>query len=129
MPIKKRPAPRPETADDGQVRGRFSRTRLWLVDMDDTIFNASAGMLEAIHRRMEAFIAQRLGISIEEAQRVQKDYWRQYGATFVGLERHSGNHDTPSSRLADSDPARMGNIRHLHLCRRSPGQYVRADSL
>ena len=48
MPIKKRPAPRPETADDGQVRGRFSRTRLWLVDMDDTIFNASAGMLEAI---------------------------------------------------------------------------------
>ena len=90
MPIKKRPAPRPQTADDGQVRGRFSRTRLWLVDMDDTIFNASAGMLDAIHRRMESFIAQKLGISIEEAQRVQKDYWRRYGATFVGLERHHG---------------------------------------
>lgn len=89
MPIKKRFV-RSETADDGQVRARLSRIRLLLVDLDDTIFNASAGMLAAIHCRMEDYIGRRLGLPPEEAVRVQKDYWREYGATFVGLQRHHG---------------------------------------
>ena len=89
MPIKKR-VHRAETADDGQVRTRLSHVRLILLDMDDTIFNASAGMLAAIHERMEEYIGRKLGLPPEEAVRVQKDYWRVYGATFVGLARHHG---------------------------------------
>ena len=88
MPIKKR-VHRAETADDGQVRTRLSHVRLILLDMDDTIFNASAGMLAAIHERMEEYIGRKLGLPPEEAVRVQKDYWRVYGATFVGLARHA----------------------------------------
>lgn len=79
-----------ETLDDGQVRGRLSRTRLWLIDVDDTLFEASAGMFAAIHERMERFIADKLDLSVEEAARVQNDYWREYGATYLGLERHHG---------------------------------------
>lgn len=90
MPIKPRRTQRPETADDGQVRVRLSRVRLWLVDLDDTIFNASAGMLAAIHRRMEQYIGRRLDLPPQQAVRLQKDYWRTYGATFVGLQRHHG---------------------------------------
>ncbi len=90
MAISKKKKPVPETADDGQIRGRLSRTRLWLFDMDDTLFDASAGMFASIHQKMETFIAEKLNLSIDEAARVQNEYWKEYGATFLGLERHDG---------------------------------------
>lgn len=86
---KRRVKPYPY-ADNGQVHPRFSRVRLWLIDCDDTIYEASAGMLSAIHRRMEAFIAEKLGVSIEEGREIQHAYWKRYGATFVGLQKHHG---------------------------------------
>lgn len=88
MPINKKKKPIPETADNGQSRGRISRTRLWLFDMDDTLFDASAGMFASIHRKMESFIADKLDLSIEDAAKIQNDYWKIYGATFLGLEKH-----------------------------------------
>ncbi len=78
-------------ADDGQSRMRLSRVRLWLVDCDDTLYETtSSGMLSAIHRRMERFIAEKLGVSIEEGARLQRLYWTMYGATYLGLQRHHG---------------------------------------
>lgn len=79
-----------EFADQGQCAARWSRTRLWLFDMDDTLFEASAGMFAQIHRRMESYIAKVMDIDVETAATIQADYWREYGATFVGLERHHG---------------------------------------
>lgn len=64
--------------------------KLWLIDMDNTLFNASDSMLEAIHLRMRSFIAQRLGLPEDEAAVLQDRYWAQYGATFLGLWRHHG---------------------------------------
>ena len=79
-----------EHADNGQSRGRLRTARLWLLDMDDTLFEASAGMFAAIHRRMEDFIADRLDLPLDEAGRVQHKYWRDLGATYLGLERYEG---------------------------------------
>lgn len=59
--------------------------KLWLIDMDNTIFDASSGMLGAIHARMRTFIAARLHLPEDEAAAVQDRYWAQYGATFLGL--------------------------------------------
>lgn len=79
-----------EHADDGQSRARLSRVKVWLIDCDDTLYESSRGMFAAIHLRMESFIAQKLGVSIEEGRRLQHAYWAQYGATFLGLEKHHG---------------------------------------
>lgn len=79
-----------ENADDGQSRARLSRVKVWLIDCDDTLYESSRGMFAAIHLRMESFIAQKLGVSIEEGRRLQHAYWAQYGATFLGLEKHHG---------------------------------------
>ena len=79
-----------EHADDGQSRARLSRVKVWLIDCDDTLYESSRGMFAAIHLRMESFIAQKLGVSIEEGRRLQYTYWAQYGATFLGLEKHHG---------------------------------------
>ncbi len=79
-----------ETADVGQVRTRLSRVRVWFIDCDDTLYASSRGMFQAIHERMEQFIADRLGVPLEEGRRLQHGYWARYGATFLGLERHHG---------------------------------------
>lgn len=75
-------------ADDGQVRPRLTRVKVWFVDCDDTLYESSRGMFAAIHVRMEEFIARELGVSIEEGRRLQHAYWAKYGATFLGLEKH-----------------------------------------
>ncbi|MCF0252801.1 MAG: pyrimidine 5'-nucleotidase [Duodenibacillus sp.] len=64
--------------------------RVWLIDMDDTLYCASSGMFDALHRNIEAWLADRLGLGAEEAGAVRVDYWRNYGTTFLGLVR---NHD------------------------------------
>ncbi len=79
-----------EHSDDGQSRARLSRVKVWLIDCDDTLYESSRGMFAAIHLCMESFIAQKLGVSIEEGRRLQHTYWAQYGATFLGLEKHHG---------------------------------------
>ena len=63
---------------------------LWLIDLDDTLFEASAGMLRAIHLRMNAYICRELALSDEDASALRTAYWSRYGATFLGLWLHHG---------------------------------------
>ena len=45
--------------------------KVWLFDMDDTLYCASAGMFDAIHAAMRHFVADRLGVTVAEGQRLQ----------------------------------------------------------
>lgn len=58
---------------------------LWLIDLDNTIFDASAGMFGAIHEAMDTFISERFNCTREEASERRSAYWRRYGATYEGL--------------------------------------------
>lgn len=71
-----------------RARASLGSPRLWLFDMDNTLYNASAYMFEQIHALMQSFIAQRLNLSLEKARALQHTYWTRYGATFKGLQRH-----------------------------------------
>ena len=64
--------------------------RLWILDLDDTLYCASAGMFREIHRRMRGFISERLGLDEAAAAALQHRYWELYGTTFLGLVRHHG---------------------------------------
>ena len=64
--------------------------KLWLFDMDDTLYDATHSVFEEIHPRMEAFIMRRLQVDAREAARLQHGYWAQYGATFLGLALRNG---------------------------------------
>src|SRR6185312_2826869 len=39
---------------------------------------------------MSDYIAEHLGMSREAADKLRVQYWRRYGATLLGLERHHG---------------------------------------
>ena len=57
----------------------------WIFDLDNTLYPASCRLFDLIHARMQRFVAERLGLSLDEALVVQKRYFREYGTTMRGL--------------------------------------------
>jgi putative hydrolase of the HAD superfamily len=57
----------------------------WIFDLDNTLYPASCRLFDQIHARMQRFIAERLGLSLEAALVVQKTYFREHGTTMRGL--------------------------------------------
>ncbi len=63
----------------------------WLCfDLDNTLYPLSNGLWEAIDQRIQDYVAKTLNLSLDEARRVQKQYWRQYGTTLAGLMAEHG---------------------------------------
>src|ERR1700731_964277 len=68
------------------TRGRpLSEIETWIFDLDNTLYPASCRLFDQIHARMTGFIAERLGLSPEDALIVQKCYFREHGTTMRGL--------------------------------------------
>ena len=63
---------------------------IWLFDLDNTLHDASAAVFWRLNGSMSDYIAQHLGVPRDEADRLRVHYWRRYGATLLGLERHHG---------------------------------------
>ncbi len=57
----------------------------WVFDLDNTLYDASTDLFTQIDRRMRSFIADFLDLGLEEARRVQKSYFQEYGTTLNGM--------------------------------------------
>lgn len=106
--------------------GRIRTPKLWLIDMDDTLYSASAGMFHDIHVLMDDYIVRKLGISAEKANDLRKEYWRRYGVTYYGLWLHHGidPHDflTETHKVDTSNIHTRGKMREAVMS--LPGQKV-----
>ncbi|MBF0393072.1 MAG: pyrimidine 5'-nucleotidase [Alphaproteobacteria bacterium] len=65
--------------------GGTDHVEAWVFDLDNTLYPASCTLFPQIDVRMRAFIAERLGLPLDEAFRLQKRYYREYGTTLRGL--------------------------------------------
>jgi putative hydrolase of the HAD superfamily len=63
---------------------------LWLLDLDNTLYDASWRVMGEINRRMTRYVADKLSLSLEDASALREKYWHRYGATLLGLIRHHG---------------------------------------
>lgn len=59
-------------------------------DLDNTLYPLNNGLWEVIDDRIQEFVARTLHLSLDEARRVQKQYWREYGTTLAGLMAEHG---------------------------------------
>lgn len=73
-----------------QPGGKVFSPKLWLIDMDDTLYSASAKMFHDIHILMDDYIVKALELPAEKATELRKEYWRRYGVTYYGLWLHHG---------------------------------------
>lgn len=69
---------------------RADRRTVWLFDLDNTLHDAGAFVFPALKLSMRGYIQQQLQVDEAEAMRLSMQYWRRYGATLLGLQRHHG---------------------------------------
>ena len=63
---------------------------IWLFDLDNTLHDASKAVFWRLNGAMTDYIEAELQVTREEADALRLHYWRRYGATLMGLERHHG---------------------------------------
>jgi len=68
----------------------FRHVRAWIFDLDNTLYPAHADLFGQIDRRMARFIANHLGVDMDEAWRIQKAYYSEHGTTLNGLMAEHG---------------------------------------
>jgi putative hydrolase of the HAD superfamily len=97
---------------------RFSHVETWIFDLDNTLYPPRSNLFDQVDQRMGAFISTLLGVEREEARRIQKAYYRDYGTTLRGLMAEHGIdphefldfvHDIDHSPIAP-DPALGGAL-------------------
>ena len=67
-----------------------SKQPVWLFDLDNTLHDASHQIFPRVNIAMTDFVARKLNLSRDEASNVRQRFWRQYGATLLGMVKHHG---------------------------------------
>lgn len=106
--------------------GKILMPKLWLIDMDDTLYSASAKMFHEIHVLMDQYIIKHLALSPDQANMLRKEYWRRYGVTYYGLWLHHGI--DPHHFLTETHKVDVSSI-HTQSCMKQaifdlPGEKV-----
>ena len=63
---------------------------LWLLDLDNTLHDATPHVFPRINLAMTEYVARKLDLAHEEASALRVHYWQRYGATMLGMVRHHG---------------------------------------
>jgi putative hydrolase of the HAD superfamily len=69
----------------GRIAEAFAGTRLWIFDLDNTLYPAECNLFAQIDQRMSAFIQNLLGLDPAAARKVQKELYYEHGTTMSGL--------------------------------------------
>lgn len=68
----------------------FGHVETWVFDLDNTLYPHHLNLWQQVDVRIRDFIADYLKVPLEEAFRVQKDYYKRYGTTMRGLMTEHG---------------------------------------
>lgn len=69
---------------------RFSHVTTWIFDLDNTLYPHHLNLWQQVDERIRDYIATFLGMSHDDAFRLQKDYYRRYGTSMRGLMTEHG---------------------------------------
>ena len=67
------------------VKQHFDHVRTWVFDLDNTLYPPQARLFDQIETRMTEYVRTSLGVSHDEANRLRRQYWADYGTTLAGL--------------------------------------------
>jgi putative hydrolase of the HAD superfamily len=59
-----------------------------IFDLDDTLYSRDDGLLQEVGRRIQVWLCDHLGLGLEEAFVLRREYFYQYGTTLGGLVVH-----------------------------------------
>lgn len=67
----------------------FRNIKHWVFDLDNTLYPASSNLFNKIDIKMKEFIINELKLKPDEAYKIQKKYYIQYGTTLAGLMKNN----------------------------------------
>jgi len=94
-----------------------------ILDLDETLYPRSAGLMAEIGRRIPLYMIERMGFAPDKAERLRRLYFMQYGTSLRGLQIENGVdaedylrfvHDVPVEEYLAPNPAldaMLGRIR------------------
>ena len=63
----------------------FNSIKYWIFDLDNTLYSGKTKDFEQVDKRMSKYISDKLNVSIEEAKKIQKNYFYEYNTTLNGM--------------------------------------------
>ena len=100
----------------------FNSIKYWIFDLDNTLYSGKTKVFEQVDKRMSKYISDKLNISVEEAKKIQKNYFYEYNTTLNGMiKNHKINPDEFLDFVHDinidflqKDPALAKEIENLN---------------
>ena len=59
--------------------------KYWIFDLDNTLYSGKTKVFEQVDKKMSKYISEKLNISIDEAKKIQKNYFHEYNTTLNGM--------------------------------------------
>ena len=72
--------------------------KFWLFDLDNTLYSGKTKVFEQIDKKMSKYISEKLNVDINQARKIQKNYFYQYDTTLRGLVK---NHKIDAEEFLD----------------------------
>lgn len=83
---------------------RFAHVRDWVFDLDNTLYPHKTNLFSQIDAKMTAYVSQLLQLPRDEARKLQKELYLEYGTTLAGLmQRHKIDPDDFLNKVHDID--------------------------
>ena len=76
----------------------LTKIKYWLFDLDNTLYAGTTKVFDQVDKKMSKFISEKLNVSIEEAKKIQKDYFHEYNTTLNGMIK---NHEIDANEFLE----------------------------
>ena len=63
----------------------FRFIKYWIFDLDNTLYSGKTKVFEQVDKKMSKYISEKLNVSLEEAKKIQKNYFHEYNTTLNGM--------------------------------------------
>ena len=63
----------------------FKSIKYWIFDLDNTLYSGKTKVFEQVDKKMSKYISNKLNVSVDEAKKIQKNYFYEYNTTLNGM--------------------------------------------
>ena len=63
----------------------LTKIKYWIFDLDNTLYSGDTKVFDQVDKKMSKFISEKLKVTIEEAKKIQKNYFHEYNTTLNGM--------------------------------------------
>ena len=92
----------------------LTNIKFWLFDLDNTLYDGATKVFDQVDKKMSKFISDKLNVNLEEARKIQKNYFQEYNTTLNGMiKNHKIDADEFLEFVHDVDLSFLGKDKDL----------------